>query len=92
MKLFDVKQIPLGTCDMCLFKQSDPGEGGKWNTCAPKSHEQWICDNCITKYNVKFYLGCEWCGYDDVIWLRGHTYSCPRCEQLKIGQWEKIHT
>lgn len=83
-KTFSIDEIPIGTCYICNEKQKEITKGGCWNTC---KDGEWICLDCKHKNKISLYpMACEWCTYKDVKWCQGHTYQCPRCDYLKIGQ------
>lgn len=73
--------IPLGTCIDCGVKQESFGEGGLWINGLP---HKWECRECIGPKIRSYPMACEWCTFEDVVWYQGHTYDCPRCNELGI--------
>ena len=83
--IYKKENIPLGVCHYCSKKQSKIAEGGFW---IHGLQDKWVCSLCKKQNYIKSYpLGCEWCSYDLIIKCQGHTYQCPRCIKLQIGQY-----
>ena len=82
---FSLSEVPIGKCFKCDEKQESPGEDGIWIMMQEGTF--WVCYDCKYKYKLRSYpMQCEWCTFRKVIWCQGHTYDCPRCKYLKIGQ------
>lgn len=87
--VFDIKDIPLGTCLRCKKRQTTVGFGGLFIN---GESENWACDDCRCGLNgpeIKSYSGfnCEHCTYSDIEHGQGGTASCPRCDFLEIGDY-----
>jgi len=83
--IFNKDDIPIGTCVSCGKRQSQLAGGGYWIN---GLKNKWICFTCKYIKSIPSYpTACEWCTYDYVIWYQGHTYDCPRCKYLSIGQY-----
>ena len=85
-EVFELGDVPLGTCVGCLEKQTKRGAGGLF----PHGEaDKWVCDKCWQskpELNSSRTLACQWCTYEDIQHTYLGTYICPRCENLKIGQ------
>lgn len=85
---FTKDDIPLGTCFHCGKKQEKLATGGFWINGSPT---EWACETC--KYGIpipSYPFACEWCSFNHVQWHQGHTYTCKRCQTLKIGQHQAM--
>jgi hypothetical protein len=76
-------QRPLGKCHKCNFRQNIIGNGGYWIITTP-TNIIWICNACITEYNIVLDDSTDICYYCSFKKYKG---VCLQCQKLKIGKF-----
>lgn len=91
--VYNIKDIPLGICVGCGYKQQKPAQEGYW-ICGLT--ERWACYDC--KYGRKGQkpipsraFACESCTSNDVTWYQGGGYDCHRCKNLGLNKKQHLN-